>query len=804
MAGRHTFGGRVRLGMDLQPSTGSKLSQVESPLAGRPLGWQPWARTWRAARLAGLLAALLAPMAGTAQESTPLPPTSSQQSDRWFEAGRAEVERRARLLETPNTNRAKNVILFIADGNGASSNYATRLFAGQHARPPFAADRPGRRNQSELLSPLPAAGQRNHGDEHILPHELFPHFAMSKTYNTNAQTPDSAGTASALNTGVKCKSAVLGVGEGLRRGHCEDVPANMAETFAETVKAYQQKKIGVISTARLTHATPGGVYAHIEDRNVESSRPSAADEPAAAGTEAWELFHTRTDTTEASCADSKDIATQLIDAMLGGRVDIALGGGRSQFLPSTVIDEEGAAGVRVDGVDLIERFRRGGGDYVWNRAGLDALALETDASSSSGGGGGGGWGTRPVIGLFEPSHMMYDYDRNSAGAAEDDEPALWELTKAAIDYLERASGDAGYFLMVEGGRVDHSLHDGNLFRSMTDGLAYQAAVQYAADRTSDQDTLIVSTADHSHVLEMNGYCGRGSPINGLCYDVDPTGTVHLPEPVLADDGLPFTTASYLNGGGSVLGEGSPNRLDSLGRRREITSEMSTSPNYHQESLLPLGAETHSPLDVPTYARGPWSHLFTGTIEQTVIYHIMRYAAEHGELACGGSGIDLAGGECDCDGKVLDACGVCGGEGIPPEACDCVGHVLDECGVCGGYGRDVCGVCGGPGIEAGQCSCAGEEYDACGVCGGDGSACASGRGSGAVSAGFVDGSDGGDGGSLGGFGAGVVVGALLGVLGTLLCTNVLAAKRGTGRGYKPTGRGDDHEQGSFIPAAEDSD
>ena len=388
----------------------------------------------------------------------------------------------------------------------------------------------------------------------------------------------------------------------------------------------------------------------------------------------------------------------------------------------------------------------------------------------------------------------------SDSEVNDDDPALWELTKVAIDYLERSSGDAGYYLMIEGGRVDHAHHDGGLFRSITDGLAYQEAVQYAADRTSDQDTLIISTADHSHVLEMNGYCGRGSPITGLCYDVDPTDTFHLPEPVLAEDGLPYTVANYLNGGGSVLGEDSPNRL-LAGQRRKVTAEMSMSPSYHQESLLPLDAETHSALDVPVYARGPWSHLFSGTMEQTVIYHIMRYATEHGVEACGGAGIPA--GACDCTGnRVLDECGVCGGAGIPAGACDCVGHVLDECGVCGGFGRDVCGVCGGPGILAGKCSCAGEEYDACGVCGGgatDGSSCSS-----------LEVVKEGESRVTEAFGGGLVVGVLFGVLGTLFCTRMWRSG-GAGRGapksargrYKQTSR-DEDEKGGFIRVAEGSE
>ena len=79
---------------------------------------------------------------------------------------------------------------------------------------------------------------------------------------------------------------------------------------------------------------------------------------------------------------------------------------------------------------------------------------------------------------------------------------------------------------------------------------------------------------------------------------------------------------------------------------------------------------------------------------------------------------------------LDACGVCGGNGIPEGDCDCAGNQLDECGVCGGSGipagdcdcngnqLDECGVCGGNGIPAGDCDCNGNQLDAVNVCGGD--------------------------------------------------------------------------------------
>ncbi len=90
-----------------------------------------------------------------------------------------------------------------------------------------------------------------------------------------------------------------------------------------------------------------------------------------------------------------------------------------------------------------------------------------------------------------------------------------------------------------------------------------------------------------------------------------------------------------------------------------------------------------------------------------------------------------GTECDCDGNVLDECGVCGGDGIPEGTCDCEGNQFDECGVCGGSGipegqcdcegnvPDECGVCGGEGIPEGDCDCNGNVLDECGECGGQG-------------------------------------------------------------------------------------
>lgn len=491
--------------------------------------------------LAGASTATLLAAAAMAQDGP------KQVGNGWYTAGQAELA--AKLAREPNTNRAKNVILMVADGNGVPTNYATRVFYGQQ--------------------------NGGYGDEAVLPKETFPHLALSKTYNTNAQTPDSAGTAVAMNSGIKTKSGVIGVDETLRRGECADVEGATVENIAEAL-AQGGKSVGVVSTARLTHATPASVYAHAADRDFEddASLPEGCEVP--------------------------DIAAQLIDAMASGEIDIALGGGRRHFIPSDVEDDEGKTGKREDGRNLVDEATAAGAQYAWDDKTFAALDLDQ--------------GT-PVLGLFESSHMKYEHDRTG-------EPSLAEMTEAAINYL--SNNEDGYYLMVEAGRVDHGNHDGNAFRSLTDGVAFADAVAKANEMTSDDDTLIIVTADHGHAMAFNGYCGRGSPINGLCYSVDDAGEKHLDDLQLADDGLPYTALNYMNGVGSVLIKQDDGTYS--GSRPEIKAEEALDPDYVQQALLPKSSETHSPVDVAIYARGPWSHLVDGTVEQSYIYHVMMHAA----------------------------------------------------------------------------------------------------------------------------------------------------------------------------------
>lgn len=143
----------------------------------------------------------------------------------------------------------------------------------------------------------------------MLPQEAFPNLALVKTYTTNGQTPDSAPTASAMNTGVKTKNTMINVSEDVNVGDCAGITGNELTTFAELATA-AGKSVGLVSTARITHATPAAVYAKTVHRNWEDN----SDLPE-------------------GCTAQKDIAAQLLDVMTAGTVDIAFGGGRRHFLP---------------------------------------------------------------------------------------------------------------------------------------------------------------------------------------------------------------------------------------------------------------------------------------------------------------------------------------------------------------------------------------------------------------------------------------------------------------------------------------
>jgi alkaline phosphatase len=135
------------------------------------------------------------------------------------------------------------------------------------------------------------------------------------------------------------------------------------------------------------------------------------------------------------------------------------------------------------------------------------------------------------------------------------------------------------------------------------------------------ETLVVVTADHSHVMTFAGYPKRGNPILGKVVAAGEN------IPTLAADGLPYTTLSYMNGRGmhdlGLEGDADAVKQRAINVGRKDIAEINTQlPGYHQEALIPRHSETHGGEDVGIYATGPGAQWLTGVNEQNMIFHVI--------------------------------------------------------------------------------------------------------------------------------------------------------------------------------------
>ena len=440
---------------------------------------------------------------------------------------------------------ARNVVLFIGDGMGVTTVTALRIFDGQ--------------------------SQGLQGEEHTLAFERFPNVALVKVYNTNQQVPDSAGTATAIMTGVKTRAGVINAGPEARRGDCSAARENALESLG-TIAKRRGKSVGFVTTTRVTHATPATLYALTPERDWEF--------------DSWTPM-------PALGAGCQDIARQLVDFGYGG-IDVAMGGARKAFFGSNRGGER-----RDPNADLVSEWLAGGNERRYISTGQELETLQPGSQ---------------VLGLFAPSHMSYVARRDDSSA----EPSLAQMTAAAIDVM--SSNDDGYFLMVEGGRIDHGHHDGRPGWALVEGQEFNRAVEAALQKVDLAETLVLVTADHSHVFTLGGYATRGNPILGYVHRNDSSGEP-LSEPDLAADEQPYTTLSYANGPGAVR---------ELPRPRPETGidalAQSLVPTVWRDSdgTMTLD-ETHGGEDVALYGIGPGSERVRGVIEQNRIFDIMMDA-----------------------------------------------------------------------------------------------------------------------------------------------------------------------------------
>lgn len=355
----------------------------------------------------------------------------------WLENAKKLVTEKLNAI--PNTNKAKKVILFVGDGMGLTTTAAARVVIG--------------------------------GEESSLSFEHFPHTASSKTYCLDKGVADSACSATSFLHGVKNNYGTIGLNGFARRSNCED--SNNTRLYTDSIGKWAQDKamaVGVVTTTRITHATPAGLYANTAERN-------------------WE---TNVEVIASSCDDRQidDIAEQLVTGEIGSKFKVILGGGSRNFINNNET-EHGSKGMRSDGRNLINEWMSKKSSRRFIRTRAELMDLNVNAEEE-------------IFGLFSSDHLPYHLDVEDKKLVE--VPSLEEMTMKAIQILDKDQN--GYFLLVEGGRIDHSHHSGEAKYALDETLEFSKAIQSAVDSVDLRDTLIVVTSDHSHTMSYAGYAVR--------------------------------------------------------------------------------------------------------------------------------------------------------------------------------------------------------------------------------------------------------------------------------------------------------
>ncbi|MDP2892713.1 MAG: alkaline phosphatase [Bacillota bacterium] len=293
--------------------------------------------------------------------------------------------------------------------------------------------------------------------------------------------------------------------------------------------------------------------------------------------------------------------------MLKTQPDVMLGGGFAYFAP----EEKG--GSRADGRDLIAEAEAAGYTYVNNKDQMD----QADGK---------------ILGLFSPGYMPYEIDRTSLL------PALDEMTAKAIDVL--SGNPKGFFMMVEGGRIDHAAHAHDAGTLVREVLAFDEAVKIAFDfAREDGNTLVIVTADH----ETAGL-SLGSSAQGMVFDPDiMDGQISSIEEMVAESFKAYTAQSvdvktliqeYFGISGLSAGEEAALKEAFIEEKEglaagdnEYAGGFADAVTAFVSSKINVGWTSggHTGSDVPIMAYGPNAEQLSGHIDNTEIFEAMKSA-----------------------------------------------------------------------------------------------------------------------------------------------------------------------------------
>jgi alkaline phosphatase len=350
---------------------------------------------------------------------------------------------------------AKNVIMFLGDGMGVSETTVARYYQYGAAGTMHLDALPYTGFQT-TWSVKPGAGPKYKPD----------------------YDPDSASTGTMWATGKKTIDERISQGPSTAL----DKPGTNYRTILEVFKA-AGKRVGNVSTAEITDATPAVLDSHISIRGCQGPKDMTLcpNETKAKG-------------------GLGSIAEQTVDH----HVDVVLGGGKGRF------DETGGliAGGADNGKTVLQSAQRQGYKIIYRTAQLNDLKPAN----------------LPVLGLFTAGNMTTEWTGPQAttGAGvpahkcdttnrPGNEPALAAMTTKAIELLQNPNG---FFLQVEGASIDKQDHAANACGQIGETIAFDRAIGVALKYQEEHpDTLIIVTADHSHTSQIvsEDSSGTGDP-----------------------------------------------------------------------------------------------------------------------------------------------------------------------------------------------------------------------------------------------------------------------------------------------------
>jgi alkaline phosphatase len=360
----------------------------------------------------------------------------------------ADGHDRGAIENSLRTGKAKNVIYLIGDGMGTQEITAARYYQGVTNK--LNVDRMPLTGFQTTWSVKPAAAAPYKPD----------------------YDPDSASTGTMWATGQKTIDERISQGP----SSAENVPGENLTTVLERAQK-AGKKVGNVSTAEITDATPAVLAAHISLRGCQGP----------------------TDTTTLCPKESKDagglgsIAEQEVDH----QVDVTLGGGRARF------EQKITAGAD-KGKTVVDAAKGKGFQYVTDAAGL--------AKVTPG---------KPVLGLFAASNMTTEWTGPAASLGKGNtpaacttgnrpaaEPSLSAMTEKAIGLLDNHKG---FFLQVEGASIDKQDHATNACGQLGETVEFDNAIGVALDyQRKHPDTLVIVSADHAHTSQIVSEDAKGS------------------------------------------------------------------------------------------------------------------------------------------------------------------------------------------------------------------------------------------------------------------------------------------------------